>query len=124
MDTGYLIMFLGISMLSSLTAKNSAIGMIKRIGINSHYYPKKYVFPSKRFKKLFSITAASIPRYLYNELLISILFAALGPINLIIIAVIYYGNTPGFLLLFHVCLIVLDMMYFSIMSAIFMKRQR
>jgi hypothetical protein len=119
MDFGYVFMFLGISILSSLNCKNSAIGMIKRIGINlnSRHYPRGYTNPAKWVRALFKIKQRVIPRYLYFQLILSLIFALMGPINLIIC--ITTGCDPdivGILVMLHCCLVLIDTIYFSIQS--------
>ena len=117
MDLGYIFMFLGISILSSLNCKNSAIGMIERIGKNSRHYPKGYTKPAKWVRTLFKIKQREIPRYLYFELIISLIFALIGPINLIIcIAVNCTPDVVGILVMLHVCLVIINMFCFSILS--------
>ena len=117
MDFGYVFMFLGISILSSLNCKNSAIGMIERIGINSRHYPKGYANPAKWIRSLFKIKQRVIPRFLYFQLILSLVFALMGPINLIIcIAVDCSPDIVGILVMLHCCLIIIDTIYFAIMS--------
>lgn len=117
MDFGYVFMFLGISILSSLNCKNSAIGMIERIGTNSRHYPKGYTNPAKWVRVLFKIKQRVIPRYLYFELILSLIFALIGPISLIIcVAVDCAPDIVGILIMLHICLVVINMIYFSILS--------
>ena len=117
MDFGYVFMFLGISILSCLNCKNSAIGMIERLGINSRIYPKGYINPAKWVRQLFKLKQSVIPRYLYFELILSLVFALIGPINLIIsVAVDCDPDIVGMLVMFHICLVIINMIYFSILS--------
>ena len=118
MDFGYIFMFLGIAILSSMNCKNSSIGMIESVGKTSRHYPKWYIRPARWVRKLFNIKHQhEIPRYLYFELFLSIFFALLGPINLIICAATHCNpSVVGILLLFHACLIIINMVFYSIMS--------
>lgn len=117
MDFGYIFMFLGISILSSLNCKNSAVGMIERLGTNSRHYPKGYITPAKWVRALFKIKQRLIPRYLYFELILSLFFALLGPINLIICVIVDCApDIVGILVMLHICLVVINMVYFSILS--------
>lgn len=123
MDIGYIFMFLGISFLSSVNCMTSTIGMIVQIGTNSRYYPMRYVAPARWVKSVFNLKQNLIPRYLYFELVLSLIFAVLGPINLIICVVVDCAlDVVGVLVMFHICLVILNMAFFSIMSSIF-KRQ-
>lgn len=120
----YVFMFLGLSILSSLKCKNSAKGMIERIGIASRYYPKWYIVPARWVKTMFKLTQSSIPLYYYIELILSLFFAALGPVNLIICIIADFSdNIVGMLIIFHICLVIVDAIFFSIISLI-MKRMK
>lgn len=117
MDFGYIFMFLGISTLSSLNCKNSAIGMIERHGTDSPRYPKGYITPAKWVRALFKIKQSLIPKYLYFELILSLFFALLGPINLIICIVVDGApDIVGILVMFHICLVIINMVCFSFLS--------
>ena len=118
MDFGYIFMFFAIAFLSSMECKNSAIVMIENVGKTSRHYPKWYIRPARWVRKLFNIKHQhEIPRYLYFELFLSIFFALLGPINLIICAATHCNpSVVGILLMFHASLISINMEFYSIMS--------
>ena len=120
MDAGYILIFLGISALSSLSCRNSAIGMIKRT--NSTCCQKRSVTTPNWLKVLFGIRQHHIPRYLYFELLLSLVFAMLGPINLVIFTIAdFSSNIAGVLVMIHISLIILDAITFTIISS-FLKK--
>ena len=115
MDFGGIFVILGISILSSLSCKNSTVEMIKRYGTIARL--KGYVSPARWVRRLFKLKKCLIPRYLYFELILSLLFALLGPMNLII--GLFVGGDPdimGILVMFHICLIIINMVFFSVMS--------
>ena len=116
-------MFLGISILSSMNCKNSALGMIERIGTNTKHYPKGYIAPAKWVRRLFKVKQLFIPRYLYFELILSLFFAGLGPVNLMIcILVDCAPDIVGILVMLHICLVIFNMIFFSISSSLLKKR--
>lgn len=119
----YIFVFLGIAVLSCMSCRNSTVGMIKEIGTNSRYYPKHYIIPKRWMKNLFHIKQCVIPRYLYFELLLSLFFLFLGLLNIVIcIAVDCDMSIVGILIMFHICLIIGNMIFFSSMSLLFKKR--
>ncbi len=121
MDFGSIFMFLGIALLSGLSCKNAAIGMIGQINTVSRYYPKHYMAPGRRMKKLFKLSQRVIPRYLYFELL-SLFFFLLGPLNIVIWMAFHCGITAGaILVMVHVCLILLNLIFFLITSLLFKR---
>lgn len=119
----YIFVFLGFSILSSMSCRNAAIGMIERIGTNSPYYPKGYTIPAKWVRTIFKLKQRLIPKYFYFELILSLFFAALGPVNLIICLIVDFSpNIVGILVMTHVCLVIVDMIFFSIMSFLLNKK--
>ena len=122
MDSELILIFLGISILSSMNCKNSAIGMIERIGTNSRHYPSGYIVPPKWVRTVFKLTQRLIPRYLYYELILSLFFAVLGPVNLIVCFITdSSANIVGVLIMLHVCLVVVNMIIFAITSSLMKK---
>ena len=122
MNMKIVLMFFTISLLSFLNCRNSAIGMINKVGINSRYYPKRYIVIQRWMKRIFRIKQSKIPRYLYIELIIAVVFATLGLANSIIA---FCGNfhkeIVGILIMIHVCLIIFNMIFFLIMSFFFKR---
>ena len=122
MDFGSIFMFLGIALLSGLSCKNAAIGMIEQINTVSRYYPKHYMAPGRRVKKLFKLSQRVIPRYLYFELLLSLFFFLLGPLNIVIWIAFHCGKTAAaILVMVHVSLILLNLIFFLITSLLFKR---
>lgn len=123
MKFDYFFLFLGISILSSASCRNSALGMVRKIGVSSSSYPRGYIHCSKRVKRIFKIKSNKIPRYLYFELLVSIVFAFLCPINFLISLINdYNSNVVGLLVIVHASLIILNFMYFAFMTFIYKKK--
>lgn len=121
MDFGdYIIIFGGIALLSGLSCKNMAIGMIEQLNIVKRYYPKHYTAPSRWMRKLFKLSQRVIPRYLYFELLLSLFFFLLGPVN-IVVSVAGGGNETltVILVMFHVGAIILNAIFFCTMSLLY-----
>lgn len=124
MDFSFIWIFLAFSFLSSMAFKNTAMEMIEKIGIDVHRYPKGYVKPARWIKSLFKIKQRSIPRYLYFLLLLSLFCALLAPINIIISIVLYWvQDIVGILCMFHCCLIITNVIFFSIWSFHHRKRK-
>lgn len=94
--------------------------MIDQIGINKRFYPKQYITLQSSIRKIFNIKNNAIPKFLFCELIISILFAILGPIYIIVYLCCDGNNgVGGILLLFHAGLILVNLAFFAIMSTIF-----
>ena len=117
--------YLGVTVLSFFNCRNSTVGMIKEIGINSQsrYYPKHYIIPKRWMRKFFHINQRTIPRYLYFELLVSVFFLILGLFNTAIFIVVGCDKPiAGILFMFHICLIIINAIFFSITSLIFKRK--
>ena len=124
MDLGCIYVYLGIAVLSFLTFKNLAVGQIEEIGISSRYYPKHYITPKRWIRNIFHIKKHKIPRYLYFELLLSLFFLALGPLNIVIcVAVDGDKFISGMLVMFHSGLILINMIFIAIMTLLYFKRK-
>jgi len=123
MDIEFVFFSIAFVILSCFNCRNSAIGMIGEIGINERFYPQKYKQLTIGMRKFFNINYKMIPKYLYCELIISILFVILAPIYIIIYLCSNKSiNVLGGLLLFHVCLIIANLIFFTIMSTIFKRK--
>lgn len=115
--------YLGLSFLSSLGSRNSAIGLISEIGTVSRYYPKWYIAPARWVKNLFKIKRRLITRFIYFELFLSLFYAALCPINTLISVIVGFVSVVCVvLLMIHVALITFDTVFIAVMSHI-MKKQ-
>ena len=117
-----IFVFVGLSMLSSLHCKNLSKEMIKEVGIVMRYYPKRYIRPKRWIRRLFNIHQQMIPRYLYIELFVSIIYASLGPIYLIL-AVCFGTKVAAALVLSHMCFVLINTSYIIVRTSIF-KRGR
>ena len=123
-DFELIFFYLGATVLSCMSCRNSTVGMIKEIGINprSRYYPKHYITPKRWMRNIFHIKQRVIPRYLYFELLVSLFFLILGLLNTVLfIAVGCDKSITGILIISHICLIIINMIFFSIMSWVFKR---
>lgn len=118
-----MILFFSLSLGTSLNCRNSAFEMMRTLGVDTQRYPKRYIKPARWVRKLFNIKQRVVPRYLYFQLFLSLFYAALFPINLIICIVANCApNVAGILVMFHVGLILVDRIIFIIVS-FFMQRK-
>lgn len=116
-------LFFSLSLLSSWNCRNSAFEMMRILGVDTQRYPKRYIKPARWVRKLFNIKQRVVPRYLYFQLFLSLFYAALFPINLIICIVANCApNVAGVLVMFHVGLILVNEVSFIIIS-FFMQRK-
>lgn len=116
-------LFFSLSLLSSLSCRNSAFEMMRTLGVDTQRYPKRYIKPARWVRKLFNIKQRVVPRYLYFQLFLSLFYAALFPINLIICIVVNrFPIVVGILIWFHVGLILVNEVSFIIIS-FFMQRK-
>lgn len=117
-----IFLFFVISVLSSIVCKNSATGLIKEGKTNPSHYPKCFLTTPKWIRKYFGITQTVIPKYLYFELLLSILYVVLGPINFLIYGITGWKSmTAGILVLLHIGLIIVNTIFLGVMS-VYMKK--
>lgn len=118
-----MILFFSLSLLSSWSCRNSAFEMMRTLGVDTQRYPKRYIKPARWVRKLFNIKQRVVPRYLYFQLFLSLFYAALFPINLIICIVVNrFPIVVGILIWFHVGLILVNEISFIIIT-FFMQRK-
>ena len=123
MSIDFVVMFACMSFLSSLWSRNVATGTIKECQSYSPLNPKGYIVPPKWIRTVFKLSKRKIPRYLCFELIMTLVFAALCPINTMITAIVTIVGgdtllTVGILSMFHACLIIANAIFFIIMSSI------
>ena len=109
---------------SFLAFKIAAMELMEEIGISSRYYPKHYVAPKRWIKNIFHIKKHRIPRFLNFELLLSLFFLALGPLNIVICVAVDGENfVSGMLVMFHSGLILINIIFIAIMTLLYFKRK-
>lgn len=72
-----IMLFATMSGMCCYACINVAKRMIEDIGYHRKYYPKRYIMPNRKVRKLFKLKKKEIPKWLYAELLMSIYFALL-----------------------------------------------
>ena len=121
MDIRHIFLFLGVSFLFGLHCKNSTIGMMEEVGVFPLCHPKRYIVTPNWVRKVFKIKHRFIPRYFYFRLILSLFYATLGPVNLIVLMVAG-ADLGGILLMCNVCLYLIDVIVFIIISSIMKKK--
>lgn len=119
----FLLICLCLSLLSYLSFRNATLTKIEEIRINQKFYPKHYVKPNKAIKKIFRIRQKYIPIYFYIELFIVIFSAILFPLNSIIYFMFDNFQIVVMLIIFHICLMFFNTIYFLIICFIFRKKK-
>lgn len=123
MDLGWIYVYLGMAVLSFLTFKNLAVGQIEEIGISSRYYPKHYITPKRWMRNIFHIKEHKIPRFLNFELLLSLFFLTLGPLDIVIYAAVDGDKfISGMLVMFHMCLIIINSIFLAVMTLLYKRK--
>lgn len=121
-DLGGCLALIGLGLFTFIGFRNAIRGMVTEIGRNPKFFPKKYIAVPKMLKKLFNIRQQFVPRFLYYECYISIVFLILSPIEM---ALYCCANDNGVLaswvLLFHVWCSILNIIVFLVFSAIYKK---
>ena len=106
-----------------LAFKIAAMELMEEIGISSRYYPKHYVAPKRWIKNIFHIKKYRIPRFLNFELLLSLFFLALGPLNIVIYTAVDGDKSiGGMLVMFHSCLALINMVFIAIMTLLYKRK--
>ena len=103
-----------------LGTKKSAQYNIKKIGLNSRYYPKRYALLPRWIRKSFGIEQRMVPRFLYFELLLAMVFFVYAFV-LAVYTLIASDPFNGWLILIPVLLSVLDIFLSSILTSVYLR---
>ena len=109
-----LLMFLFFSFQGT---KKSALDNIKKVGLNSRYYPERYVLLPRRIRKLFRIEQRTVPRFLYFELLLAMLWVVYA-LALAVYALLAPDPFNGWLILIPFVFSVLEVIFSAVMTRI------
>lgn len=108
---------------SFLAFKIAAMKLIEEIGISSRHYPKHYVAPKRWIRNIFHIKEHKIPRFLNFELLLSLFFLTLGPLDIVIYAAVDGDKfISGMLVMFHMCLIIINSIFLAVMTLLYKRK--
>lgn len=69
--------------------------MIREIGIKEKYYPKGYILPSGKFRKIFGLEKREIPKWIYFELCLSIVYIT----NFLVFVLLYAMSYSEYVLI-------------------------
>lgn len=116
-------LYSALAFLSCVSFRNTTVALIEEIEISSRYYPKHYITPKRWIRNIFHIKKHKILRYLYFELLLSLFFLALGPLNIVIcVAVDGDKFISGMLIMFHICLIIINVIFLVVMTLLYKRK--
>lgn len=122
MDIGIMLMFFGISALSYCNCRNSAVRIIEKTTISNMTPINRICDTPNWIKRVFKIRKARIPKYLYKELVMALIFASLGPICFFVYLISGCAtNIAGILVMLQAGLIIINLAYLSIMNFILKK---
>lgn len=120
METFFILLL--VTCYSSFDCQRFTKQMQNKVGIVMRHYPKRYIVPKRWIRKLFGMNSQPIPKYLYFELFVSIIYALLGSIY-IILAACFGTKVAAALVLFHVCFAAINIGYIIVRTAIFNRRR-
>lgn len=80
----FICLFVSMSFLMSLSNRNSSITAINDKCIPTRFYPKHFTEVPHFIKFIFKLKSREVPKYLYAKLLLSLIYALLCPMNIII----------------------------------------
>lgn len=120
-----ILMFGILSLMSSYGCVNSTKIMIKEIGINEKFYPQQYIMPHRKIRRIFNLKKREIPKWLYFQLFMSMVF-----VGLFLFSTTIYLGTDGnkllavILIYIYILLMSADLIYFLICAAIYKRKRR
>lgn len=122
MTFSHIMIFVTIAVLGRIQWGTLAVYTIDEIRTHSRYYPKAYMLTPRWVKKRCNVKQQLIPKYLYFEILLSRFYIVMCPINLIICIITKCDvNAVYILLMFQVCLTIMNLIFFVITTFIFKR---
>ena len=116
-------LYSALAFLSCVSFRNTTVALIEEIGISSRHYPKHYVAPKRWIRNIFHIKEHKIPRFLNFELLLSLFFLTLGPLDIVIYAAVDGDKfISGMLVMFHMCLIIINSIFLAVMTLLYKRK--
>ncbi len=58
--------------------------LIQQGGLNEKYWPKRYVMPNRKIRRLYGLKKREIPKWCYYQLILSFVYIALFLINFLL----------------------------------------
>lgn len=122
-DFGIFFMVMGANLLTALALRNATRGMATKIGRNPQFYPSHYAAVPKKMKKIFGVRQNFIPKYLIFQYYITVVHFYVGVFELLL----YYcakdnGLLASYLFFMHYFFLLVHLVIFVIVSAIFKKQ--
>lgn len=77
MEDNFIMAFSTVCFMEWYANAVSSKKIIKEIGFHKKYYPKKYIMPSRKMRKIFKLKKQEIPKWIYMNFYISFIFLAL-----------------------------------------------
>ena len=111
-----ILLFMIMSFMCSYGRLKGIRGMIKNIGFHKKFYPNKYIVPDKKIASFFKINERSVPKWLYYELIMVIVYALFFPVNTILFLV---TNGKIDLFVLQASILMIDELCFWIHSYIY-----
>ena len=118
-----ILLFLIISLGTSIWRKNATFSALNDIRTYSSHFPQWYIAPAKWVRKVFKVKDRIIPRYLYFGFFMTLFYAILAPINILVSLVVMHSAPiiPGILAMAHASVFLLDVIVYLIVVPIIKK---
>lgn len=106
MEYYQVILLFGILTLMGWCANAGTVKkLIKEIGYHKDYYPKDYIMPSRKIRKIFHLGKREIPKWIYWHLLLALVYVALFIIGVLL--VFLTNNSPAVAFIFFIIYLTL-----------------
>ena len=78
--------------------------IIQQIGYSSRYYPKRYILPSRKMRRLFGLKKKEIPKWCYYQFFISFVYIGVFVVNTSLFMLPYNNFLPRklFMIIFYI----------------------
>ena len=106
MEYYQVILLFGILTLMGWSANAGTVKrLIKEIGYHKDYYPKDYIMPGRKIRKIFHLGKREIPKWIYGHLLLALVYVSLFVVGVLL--VFLTGNSPVIAFVFFIIYLAL-----------------
>ena len=104
--------------MSDFTAKH----IIQQSGLHKKYWPKRYIMPNRKIRRLYCLKKREIPKWCYYQLLLSFVYIVLFVISFLLYLLLVNKPFVAQLLMWIYCIVIaLDLLYIMVCSFIYKK---
>lgn len=95
--------------------------IIQQSGLHKKYWPKRYIMPNRKIRRLYCLKKREIPKWCYYQILLSFVYIALFVISSLLCLLVNKPFIAQLLMWIYCIIMALDLLYIMVCSFIYKK---